>query len=203
MLATRDSMNSFGIRSLDDEGAEFFGYGVWTSASYFNHSCSPNVEKKRVGRAWHFTACRDVRKGEELCITYLSGEERALNTDARRKLLANSWGFNGRDDTIAGAKIQPLDSPTKSNVGHDLSDRGAAGTNHSIDQTRIDPLGGHAPHANSQGVVGRDDVFAGAKLAPLEGDKYGHTIAKSSGLDDEAVDGSRINPLGEVREQMQ
>ncbi|KAL0256272.1 Histone-lysine N-methyltransferase set-6 [Diplodia seriata] len=186
MLATRDSMNSFGIRSLDDEGAEFFGYGVWTSASYFNHSCSPNVEKKRVGRAWHFTACRDVRKGEELCITYLSGEERALNTDARRKLLADSWGFNGRDDTIAGAKIQPLDSPTKSNVGHDFSDRGAAGTNHSIDQTRIDPLGGH-----------------GAKLAPLEGDKYGHTIAKSSGLDDEAVDGSRIKPLGEVREQMQ
>ncbi|KAL1621884.1 hypothetical protein SLS54_005408 [Diplodia seriata] len=92
----------------------------------------------------------------------------------------------GRDDTIAGAKIQPLDSPTKSNVGHDFSDRGAAGTNHSIDQTRIDPLGGH-----------------GAKLAPLEGDKYGHTIAKSSGLDDEAVDGSRIKPLGEVREQMQ
>ncbi|KKY25819.1 hypothetical protein UCDDS831_g01912 [Diplodia seriata] len=115
----------------------------------------------------------------------------------------------GRDDTIAGAKIQPLDSPTKSNVGHDFSDRGAAGTNHSIDQTRIDPLGGHgqyqhpAPHANSQGVVGRDDAFAGAKLAPLEGDKYGHTIAKSSGLDDEAVDGSRIKPLGEVREQMQ
>ncbi|KAF9635575.1 hypothetical protein BFW01_g6470 [Lasiodiplodia theobromae] len=93
MLATRDSMNSFGIRSLDDDGAEFFGYGVWTSASYFNHSCSPNVEKKRVGLAWHFTAGRDICKGEELCITYLSGEERALNTDARRRLLMNSWGF--------------------------------------------------------------------------------------------------------------
>lgn len=92
-LATRDSMNSFGIRSLDDDGAEFFGYGVWTSASYFNHSCSPNVEKKRDGRAWRFTAGRDVRKGEELCITYLSGEERALDTDSRRKLLRNSWGF--------------------------------------------------------------------------------------------------------------
>ncbi|GME22559.1 set domain-containing protein [Neofusicoccum parvum] len=207
-LATRDSMNSFGIRSLDDDGAEFFGYGIWASASYFNHSCSPNIEKRREGRAWRFTAGRDIRQGEELCITYLSGEERALDTDSRRKRLRNSWGFTGRDETISGAKIQPLDSETKHNVEHDLSSRGAAGTDHSIDHARIEPLGGHgqfqhpAPHANSQGVVGRDEAFAGAKIAPLDG-KEGPTAGKSTGLDDEAVDGSRIAPLGEVREQMQ
>ncbi|KAB2574545.1 hypothetical protein DIS24_g113 [Lasiodiplodia hormozganensis] len=114
----------------------------------------------------------------------------------------------GRDDTIAGAKIEPLESPIKSNVAHELTDRGAVGTNHSIDRARIDPLGGHgqyqhpAPHANSQGVVGRDDVLAGAKVAPLEG-KHGETIAKTAGLDDEAVDAARIAPMGEVREQMQ
>lgn len=50
--------------------------------------------------------------------------------------------------------------------------------------------------------MGRDDVLAGAKVAPLEG-KHGETIAKTAGLDDEAVDAARIAPLGEVREQMQ
>ncbi|KAL1636279.1 hypothetical protein SLS56_001259 [Neofusicoccum ribis] len=147
----------------------------------------------------------------------------------------------GRDETISGAKIQPLDSETKHNVEHDLSSRGAAGTDHNIDHARIEPLGGHgkqaatapaeltagaapetshlihvqeadkrtkgqfqhpAPHANSQEVVGRDEAFAGAKIAPLDG-KEGPTAGKSTGLDDEAVDGSRIAPLGEVREQMQ
>ncbi|KAF2124393.1 hypothetical protein P153DRAFT_370839, partial [Dothidotthia symphoricarpi CBS 119687] len=40
-LSSRDSHNSFGIRSLDDDGSEFFGYGCWPAASYFNHSCAP------------------------------------------------------------------------------------------------------------------------------------------------------------------
>ncbi|KAF2089951.1 SET domain-containing protein [Saccharata proteae CBS 121410] len=93
LLSTRDSHNSFGIRSLDDDGAEFFGYGIWASASYFNHSCSPNVRKKRVGRQWYFRASRDIGLGEELCITYLSGEERALPTKERREMLKNAWGF--------------------------------------------------------------------------------------------------------------
>jgi hypothetical protein len=38
-LSTHDSHNAFGIRSLEDEGSEFFGYGCWPSASYYNHSC--------------------------------------------------------------------------------------------------------------------------------------------------------------------
>ncbi|EKG13187.1 hypothetical protein MPH_09659 [Macrophomina phaseolina MS6] len=107
---------------------------------------------------------------------------------------------------LSEAKIQPLDSETKHNIPHDESDRGVAGTNRAIDQARIDPIGGHgqyqhpAPHADSQGVVGRDGAFAGAKIEPLEG-KQGATVGKSPGLDDEAVDGARINPLGEVREQ--
>jgi len=46
-LSSRDSHNSFGIRSLEDDGSEFFGYGCWPAASYFNHSCGPNIEKRR------------------------------------------------------------------------------------------------------------------------------------------------------------
>jgi SET and MYND domain-containing protein len=93
VLSSRDSHNSFGIRSLEDEGSEFFGYGCWPAASYFNHSCNPNVEKKRVGRTWEFRAGRHIESGEELCITYLSGEERKLSRGKRNIRLLKNWGF--------------------------------------------------------------------------------------------------------------
>jgi hypothetical protein len=93
-LSSRDSHNSFGIRSLEDGGSEFFGYGCWPAASYFNHSCGPNLEKKREGRTWYFRAGRDIQKGEELCITYLSGEERSLSRGHRTLRLKKTWGFD-------------------------------------------------------------------------------------------------------------
>lgn len=93
-LSSRDSHNSFGIRSLEDDGSEFFGYGCWPAASYFNHSCNPNVEKQREGRVWTFRAGRDIAKGGELCITYLSGEERKLSRGKRMLTLKKNWGFD-------------------------------------------------------------------------------------------------------------
>ncbi|KAF2469154.1 SET domain-containing protein [Lindgomyces ingoldianus] len=93
ILSARDSHNSFGIRSLEDEGSEFFGYGCWPAASYFNHSCAPSLEKIRVGRMWEFRAGRDIEAGEELSITYLSGEERRLSRGKRMIILMNNWGF--------------------------------------------------------------------------------------------------------------
>ncbi|USP76303.1 hypothetical protein yc1106_03577 [Curvularia clavata] len=92
-LSQRDSHNSFGIRSLEDEGSEFFGYGCWPAASYFNHSCGPNIEKNREGRIWYFRAGRDIARGDELCITYLSGEERKLSRGQRMLRLSKTWGF--------------------------------------------------------------------------------------------------------------
>lgn len=94
LLSSRDSHNSFGIRSLEDDGSEFFGYGCWPSASYFNHSCGPNIEKQRVGRVWEFRAGDDIDAGAELCITYLSGEERKLSRNKRMKTLKGNWGFD-------------------------------------------------------------------------------------------------------------
>jgi hypothetical protein len=94
VLSSRDSHNSFGIRSLDDDGSEFFGYGCWPAASYFNHSCGPNVEKRREGRVWQFRAGKDIDVGEELCITYLSGEERKLSRGKRTETLRKNWGFD-------------------------------------------------------------------------------------------------------------
>ncbi|KAJ0166674.1 putative protein lysine methyltransferase SET6 [Colletotrichum tanaceti] len=93
LLSSRDSHNAFGIRSLEDEGSELFGFGCWPAASYFNHSCDPNVEKKRVGRAWEFRAANAIVKGGELCITYLGGEERKLSREARMLTLKRNWGF--------------------------------------------------------------------------------------------------------------
>jgi hypothetical protein len=93
MLAERDSHNSFGIRSLDDGGDEFLGYGVWPLASFFNHSCSPNVSKRRVGRAWDFWTSRPVVAGEELCISYMGGDEVDLDVIERRLRLSETWVF--------------------------------------------------------------------------------------------------------------
>ncbi|KAF2708159.1 SET domain-containing protein [Pleomassaria siparia CBS 279.74] len=93
LLSSRDSHNAFGIRSLEDDGAEFFGYGCWPQASYFNHSCDPSVKKTRVGRTWRFEAARHVEEGEELSITYLSTEERSQERASRMGILRKNWGF--------------------------------------------------------------------------------------------------------------
>ncbi|KAJ4335413.1 Histone-lysine N-methyltransferase set-6 [Ascochyta clinopodiicola] len=96
LFSSRDSHNSFGIRSLEDDGSEFFGFGCWPAASYFNHSCGPNVEKNRQGRAWLFSAGTDIEKGDELNITYLSGEERKQDRASRMTTLKRNWGFDCR-----------------------------------------------------------------------------------------------------------
>jgi hypothetical protein len=92
---SRASHNAFSIRPTadGDHSGEFLGYGVWPEASFFNHSCDPNVKKVRNGRQWTFTVARDVEEGEELCITYLGGEEKELGVVERRKRVQTEWGF--------------------------------------------------------------------------------------------------------------
>jgi hypothetical protein len=53
-----------------------------------------------------------------------------------------SSGTSGSDEKISGAKIDPLASDQKKGVTHDLSSRGVTGTDRTIDQSRINPLGG-------------------------------------------------------------
>lgn len=90
---TRDHGNSFGI--FEDElgrDGEMLGYGTWTSASFFNHSCQANMTKRRHGRKYVFSAKRDIQAGEELSINYI---EDAVDekVDVRRKRLQAGWGF--------------------------------------------------------------------------------------------------------------
>lgn len=89
----RDAHNSFGLRSLDDDGDEMFGFGVWACASYFNHHCSPNVSKRREGRVWKFWAARDIQEGEELCITYLGSDTKGMPVLERRAKTMETWAF--------------------------------------------------------------------------------------------------------------
>lgn len=92
-LVSATSHNSFGIRSGSDEGEEYMGYALYPDASYFNHSCSANVVKKRIGSVWEFRAAKDIGEGEQCCITYLGGDEYDLTVIARRARLKVHWGF--------------------------------------------------------------------------------------------------------------
>ncbi|KAM0722289.1 hypothetical protein Q7P37_001730 [Cladosporium fusiforme] len=92
-LSNAGSHNSFGIRAGGDDGEEYMGYSLYPEASYFNHSCAPNISKKRVGRQWQFQTARDVAGGEQLCITYLGGDEKDMTVKERRDRLKGVWGF--------------------------------------------------------------------------------------------------------------
>lgn len=98
-MICRASHNAFSIRPPEladgDQSGEFMGWGVWPEASFFNHSCSPNLQKTRQGRTWSFSVAdgKDVEKGEELCISYLGGDERDLDVHGRRQKLMDGWGF--------------------------------------------------------------------------------------------------------------
>lgn len=92
-LVTRDHGNSFGI--FEDElgrDGEMLGYGTWTDASFFNHSCSSNLSKRRQGRTYAFITKRDISAGEELCINYIEDAVDEI-TNVRRKRLQAGWGF--------------------------------------------------------------------------------------------------------------
>ena len=53
--------------------------------------CSPNVKKRRAGRALEFYAMRDIRAGEELCTTYIDVDDPVLQ---RRAELYEQWYFD-------------------------------------------------------------------------------------------------------------
>ena len=92
-LVDGGSHNAFGIRAGSEDGEEYMGYALYPSASYFNHSCDPNLMKRRLGSTWEFMAARDIRDGEECCITYLGGDEKELSVVRRRSRLKEVWGF--------------------------------------------------------------------------------------------------------------
>lgn len=64
--------NVYGIWSIDEINGneEFCGYSLFPSASFFNHSCHPNVIKIKNQGDFIYKLLRNVEKDEELCINY-------------------------------------------------------------------------------------------------------------------------------------
>jgi len=88
---SRHLSNSFGIWELPiSPDSENLGSAMYPSASYFNHSCDPNVMKVRQGRKVSFLTERDVEIEEELCISYGHTER---EVEERQMLLRDWWGF--------------------------------------------------------------------------------------------------------------
>lgn len=69
------------------------GWAIYPTASYFNHSCRPNINKRRIGSAWEFTTAESLPEGEQCCISYLGGDEKELTVTERRQRLKEAWGF--------------------------------------------------------------------------------------------------------------
>ncbi|KAF9149975.1 hypothetical protein BG015_008200 [Linnemannia schmuckeri] len=70
----REVANSFGIRDSSDE---LLGFAVFPRASFFNHSCRPNIQKKRRqssravrARQMEYWSTSVIQEGEECCISY-------------------------------------------------------------------------------------------------------------------------------------
>jgi hypothetical protein len=88
---SRHLSNSFGIWELPvSPDSENLGSVMYPSASYFNHSCDPNMIKIRQGRTVLFVSSRDISAEEELCISYGHTERKV---EERRKCLRDWWGF--------------------------------------------------------------------------------------------------------------
>jgi hypothetical protein len=89
---SRHLSNSFGIWEIPiTPDSENLGSAMYPSASYFNHSCDPNVIKVRNGQKVTFVTCQVVQPGEELCISY-GDTDRPM--EERRRMLRDWWGFN-------------------------------------------------------------------------------------------------------------
>ncbi|RID46486.1 hypothetical protein BRARA_I03142 [Brassica rapa] len=70
---------------------EYYGVGLWTLASFMNHSCLPNARRLHVGDYAVVHASRDIKAGEEITFAYFDVLSSPLE---KRKEMAESWGFS-------------------------------------------------------------------------------------------------------------
>eukprot|EP00937_MAST-01D_sp_MAST-1D-sp2_P004270 g4270.t1 len=86
-----------GGAGLEQAGASFAarGTGLYLRGAMFNHSCTPNVEVSypRGDNAASFVTTRAVRRGEELCISYIAAEQPRMTARQRQEALEFSHGF--------------------------------------------------------------------------------------------------------------
>lgn len=79
--------NGFGVYN---EADRCVAIGCLPHASYFNHSCAPNLCRVMHGRQAHFFTLHDVVAGTPLCISYTDAEK---STSERRVTLLSTYRF--------------------------------------------------------------------------------------------------------------
>ncbi|EGG21882.1 SET domain-containing protein [Cavenderia fasciculata] len=93
----RNRCNAFYIQGRPKNGGngESRGCGVYVRNSFFNHSCNPNVNYWVVENTLEVecSLMRAVRKGEELCISYI---DTAASLRDRREKLSEGYLFHCR-----------------------------------------------------------------------------------------------------------
>lgn len=96
LIVGREFGNSFGIWQLVDdssnENKEFLGYMLHPEASFFNHSCRPNIKKYRIDNRMYFQTTQDIKQGEQVCIDYYHVLDEPF--EVRQKTMMENWFFN-------------------------------------------------------------------------------------------------------------
>ncbi|KAL1895870.1 hypothetical protein Sste5346_004967 [Sporothrix stenoceras] len=77
--------------SDSDQSSHEKSAGVWLHAAHANHACIPNATRSFIGDMMVVRAVRDLAKGEEVFMTYLSVRD---SFEKRQKEMAQSYGFN-------------------------------------------------------------------------------------------------------------
>ena len=92
---------------------------VYTNFSLFNHCCVPNCAWKMENGVKIVYTLKDIEKGEELCISYISDIHRLLPGNFRREKLMSVFGFECRcsvcvDEKVSGSASWFLEHQKKS-----------------------------------------------------------------------------------------
>ena len=78
--------------------ANLAGTGLYgPEISYFNHSCTPNVSRYCIGDVMFFVTNREVKKGDELCFSYIEHEFLGESADKRTALLDMDFDLEDND----------------------------------------------------------------------------------------------------------
>ncbi|KPA83972.1 hypothetical protein ABB37_02116 [Leptomonas pyrrhocoris] len=129
--------NSFGIYDTDDSCIAF---GVYPEASYFNHSCVPNICRvmHHGGRVMAFYALRSIAAGAPLTISYTDVEQQ--NSAERRRNLLETYRFfctcercsgHAEGPTMAVARSTGCHTTHSNNGSTDITSSGAL-KNHGV-----------------------------------------------------------------------
>jgi len=96
-LLYKTECNAYGLWGLPEDG----GIGLYPLASYFNHSCAPNLVRFEDGGILSYRTAYDIPKGTELNITYTDIDQPRSD---RQKMLQENFFFTCGCDRCNGEK---------------------------------------------------------------------------------------------------